>query len=40
MSGNYQVFQSAAKQGAILAETLEEFYDYLRIFSLLAKRDL
>jgi len=39
MSGNYQVFQSAAKQGgAILAETLEEFYDYLRIFSLLAKK--
>ena len=39
MSGNYEVFKAAAKQGdVILAEKLEEFYDYLRIFSLLAKK--
>ncbi|NLL48886.1 MAG: hypothetical protein GX249_09900, partial [Firmicutes bacterium] len=39
MSGNYAVFQAAAKQsGAILAEKLEDFYGYLRVFSLLAKK--
>jgi acyl-CoA synthetase (NDP forming) len=39
MSGNYEVFKAAAKQGGvILAEKLEEFYDFLRIFSLLAKK--
>ena len=39
MSGNYAVFEAAAKQGGvILAEKLEDFYDYLRIFSQLAKK--
>ena len=39
MSGNYEVFRAAAQQGGvILAEKLEEFYDYLRAFSLLAKK--
>jgi len=39
MSGNYEVFRAAAKQGGvILADKLEEFYDYLRIFSLLAEK--
>lgn len=39
MSGNYEVFKAAAKQGGvILAEKLEEFYDYLRVFSLLANK--
>ncbi len=39
MSGNYEVFKAAAEQaGVILAEKLEEFYNYLRIFSLLAKK--
>ena len=39
MSGNYEVFKAAAKQGGvILAEKLEEFYDCLRAFSLLAKK--
>lgn len=39
MSGNYEVFKAACKQGGVvLAEKLEEFYDYLRVFSLLAKK--
>mgnify|MGYP000894745980 CR=1 FL=1 len=39
ISGNYEIFRAATKQGGvILAETLEEYYDYLRIFSLLAKK--
>ncbi len=39
MSGNYEVFKAAAKQGkVILAEKLEDYYDYLRAFSLLAKK--
>ena len=39
MSGNYEVFRAAAEQGGVvLAEKLEEFYDYLRVFSLLAKK--
>jgi len=39
MSGNYDVFQAACRQaGVILAETLDEFYDRIRVFSLLAGR--
>ncbi len=39
MSGNYEVFKAAARQGGvILAEKLEEFYDCLKVFSLLAKK--
>jgi 3-hydroxypropionyl-CoA synthetase (ADP-forming) len=37
MSGNYEVFRAACKQaGVILAETIEEYYDQIRVFSLLA----
>jgi 3-hydroxypropionyl-CoA synthetase (ADP-forming) len=39
MSGNYDVFQAACRQaGVVLAETLDEFYDRIRVFSLLAGR--
>jgi 3-hydroxypropionyl-CoA synthetase (ADP-forming) len=39
MSGNYEVFQAACRQaGAVLAETLEDFHDFVRVFSLLADR--
>ncbi|MGA2765072.1 MAG: acetate--CoA ligase family protein [Spirochaetia bacterium] len=39
MSGNYSVFRAACQQaGVILAETIEEYYDLLKIFSLLASR--
>lgn len=39
MSGNYEVFRAASQQSRIiLAEKLEEFYSYLRVFSLLAKK--
>jgi len=39
MSGNYDVFQAASRQsGVVLAETLDEFYDRIRVFSLLAGR--
>lgn len=38
LSGNYEVFRAACKQGGvILAERLEEYYDYIKVFSLLAK---
>jgi 3-hydroxypropionyl-CoA synthetase (ADP-forming) len=37
MSGNYDVFRAACRQaGVILAETIEEYYDQIRAFSLLA----
>lgn len=39
MTGNYDVFRAACIQaGVILAEKLEDHYDYLRIFSLLGKK--
>ena len=39
MSGSYEVFRSACRQaGVILAETIEEYYDQIRAFSLLAGR--
>lgn len=37
MSGNYAVFKAACEQaGIVLAERLEDYYDYVKIFSLLA----
>jgi acyl-CoA synthetase (NDP forming) len=37
MSGNYEVFRAACRQaGVVLAETIDEFYDRIRVFSLLA----
>jgi 3-hydroxypropionyl-CoA synthetase (ADP-forming) len=39
MSGNYEVFRAACRQaGVILAETIEEYYDQIRAFSLLANK--
>jgi isopentenyldiphosphate isomerase len=39
MSGDYEVFRAACRQaGVVLAETIEEFYDLIRVFSLLAHR--
>jgi 3-hydroxypropionyl-CoA synthetase (ADP-forming) len=39
MSGNYEVFRSACRQaGVILTDTIEEYYDQIRAFSLLAGR--
>jgi len=39
MSGNYAVFRAACEQaGIILAETIEEYYDLIKTFSLLAAR--
>jgi 3-hydroxypropionyl-CoA synthetase (ADP-forming) len=39
MSGNYEVFRAACDQaGVVLAQTIEEFYDLTRVFSLLADR--
>jgi acyl-CoA synthetase (NDP forming) len=39
MSGNYEVFRAACRQaGVVLAETIEELYDRIRVFSLLAGR--
>jgi len=39
MTGSYEVFRAACGQaGVILAETLDEWYDLVRIFSLLAGR--
>ncbi|HET6449944.1 MAG TPA: acetate--CoA ligase family protein [Spirochaetia bacterium] len=39
MSGNYDVFKAACHQaGVLLTETIEEFYDLIRVFSLLAGR--
>lgn len=39
MSGNYEVFRAACSQaGVVLAQTIEEFYDRVRVFSLLAGR--
>ncbi len=39
MSGNYEVFRAACRQaGVVLAQTIEEFYDSIRAFSLLAER--
>ena len=39
MSGNYEVFRAACQQaGVVLAETIEELYDRIRVFSLLAGR--
>ncbi len=39
MSGNYEVFRAACQQaGVVLAETIEEFVDLIRVFSLLAGR--
>jgi acyl-CoA synthetase (NDP forming) len=39
LSGNYSVFRAACQQaGVILAETIEEYYDLIRTFSLLASR--
>jgi acyl-CoA synthetase (NDP forming) len=37
MSGSYEVFSAACRQaGVILAETIDELYDRIRVFSLLA----
>ena len=37
MSGSYEVFRAACQQaGVILAETIEEYYDLVKTFSLLA----
>jgi acyl-CoA synthetase (NDP forming) len=39
MSGNYSVFRAACQQaGVILAETIDEYYDLMKTFSLLAAR--
>ncbi len=39
ISGSYDVFRAACLQaGAILAENIEEYYDLMRVFSLLAKK--
>ena len=39
LAGSYEVFRSACRQsGAILADTIEEYYDLVRTFSLLAGR--
>jgi len=39
MSGNYSVFRAACEQaGVILAETIEQYYDLMKTFSLLASR--
>jgi acyl-CoA synthetase (NDP forming) len=39
MSGSYEVFQAACRQtGIILTENIGEQYDYIKAFSLLAKR--
>jgi acyl-CoA synthetase (NDP forming) len=39
MSGNYEVFRAACRQaGVVLAQTIEEFSDAIRAFSLLAGR--
>jgi 3-hydroxypropionyl-CoA synthetase (ADP-forming) len=39
LSGNYEVFRAACQQaGMILAETIEEYYDLIRTFSLLASK--
>jgi 3-hydroxypropionyl-CoA synthetase (ADP-forming) len=39
LSGNYSVFRAACQQaGVILAETIEEYYDLMKTFSLLANR--
>jgi 3-hydroxypropionyl-CoA synthetase (ADP-forming) len=39
MSGSYEVFRAACQQaGVILAETIEEYYDLAKTFSLLAAR--
>src|SRR5271157_5126470 len=39
MSGNYEVFRAACRQaGVVLAETIDELYDRIRVFSLLAGR--
>jgi 3-hydroxypropionyl-CoA synthetase (ADP-forming) len=39
MSGSYDVFKAACGQsGIILAENIEDHYDYVKVFSLLAKK--
>ncbi len=39
MSGNYAVFQAACAQaGIVLADRLEDYYDYIKAFSLLAAK--
>ncbi len=39
MSGNYSVFSAACQQaGVILSETIEEYYDLIKTFSLLSSR--
>lgn len=39
MSGSYEVFQAACRQaGILLTENISEHYDYIKAFSLLAKR--
>lgn len=39
MSGSYDVFKAAAHQaGIILAENIEDFYDYLKVFSILSDK--
>ncbi|HYL80712.1 MAG TPA: acetate--CoA ligase family protein, partial [Candidatus Acidoferrum sp.] len=39
MSGSYEVFRAACQQaGVILAETIEEYYDLVKTFSLLAAK--
>lgn len=39
LSGDYAVFRAACQQaGVVLAAKLEDYYDYIKIFSLLAKK--
>lgn len=39
LSGSYEVFKAASGQaGIVRAETIEDFYDYIKVFSLLARR--
>jgi 3-hydroxypropionyl-CoA synthetase (ADP-forming) len=39
MSGSYDVFKAACRQvGVILAENIEDYYNYIKIFSLLARK--
>jgi acyl-CoA synthetase (NDP forming) len=41
MSGSYEVFRAACQQaGVVLADTIEEYYDLVRTFSLLANRPI
>jgi acyl-CoA synthetase (NDP forming) len=40
MSGSYDVFQAASHQaGVIVAENIEELYDYIKVFSMLSSKE-